>query len=96
MHGEIIAEQRRPPPQRNQQSEKDLYKILGVSEKADKKQIRKAYRELSKKYHPDKYKGKDLTEDQIMAKMQDINEAYETLSNDENRQDYDEQRSGGG
>lgn len=75
--------------------QKDLYKVLGVEQSADQREIRKAYRELSRKYHPDKYRGSDLSEDEVMAKMQDINEAYETLGNAERRKDYDDQRRSG-
>lgn len=67
---------------------KDYYKILGVSKTADEKDIKKAYRTQTKEYHPDKYKG-DLTEEQIMQKMADINEAYEVLSDPEKRHQYD-------
>lgn len=73
--------------------DKDYYKMLGVSEKADNKEIRRAYRQLSKQYHPDKLKKKG-GDTQDMSKMQELNEAYEVLSNDEKRQDYDAQRSG--
>lgn len=91
-----IREESRPKQHAPTDDTKDLYKILGVDKKATKKEIKKAHRDLSKKYHPDKYKGTDLTKDQIMAKMQDINEAYEVLGDDERRKDYDMQRSGGG
>lgn len=61
---------------------KDYYKILGVDKRADKNQIKKAYRKLSKQYHPDvNPNGAD--------KFKDISEAYETLSNDEKRNQYD-------
>lgn len=95
LHDEIIME-RRQPRQPQQQPEKDLYKVLGVEPTADKREIRKAYRQLSKKYHPDKYKGSKLSENQVMEKMQELNEAYETLSNDDKRRDYDDQCNGGG
>ncbi|MCB2290472.1 J domain-containing protein [Clostridium sp. CS001] len=54
------------------------YEVLGVRENASKEDIKKAYREQAKKYHPDQYGDnplKDLAED----KMQELNEAYDTL-----------------
>lgn len=57
---------------------KNPYEILGVSEGASEEEIKKAYRELAKKYHPDRYGDnplKDLAED----KMREINEAYDYL-----------------
>ncbi|KAI5965174.1 uncharacterized protein KGF55_001394 [Candida pseudojiufengensis] len=76
----------------NQQPKKpanDYYKILDIPKDADDKTIRKAYRTQTLKYHPDKYKGKDLTPEQIEKKMQDINKAYEILSNKELRERFD-------
>lgn len=68
---------------------KDYYKILDVSKDADDKTIKKAYRSQTLKYHPDKYKKSDLSEKEIEAKMQEINEAYEVLSNPQAKADYD-------
>ncbi len=59
------------------------YEILGIKENASKDEIRAAYRELAKKYHPDQYGNnplKDLAED----KMREINEAYDTLMKNQN------------
>ena len=53
---------------------KDYYKILGVSSSANEAEIKKAYREMSMKWHPDRNPGIDVT-----ATMQDINEAYAIL-----------------
>jgi len=64
-----------------QSKKRDYYKILGVPRDADAKTIRKAYRDLSKKYHPDKYRG-DLDADAVSRKMAEINSAYEILSNE--------------
>lgn len=64
-----------------QSKKRDYYKILGVPRDADSKAIRKAYRNLSKIYHPDKYRG-DLDEDAVSKKMAEINAAYEVLSNE--------------
>ena len=59
------------------------YEILGVPENATDEQIKEAYRALVKKYHPDKYQNNplaDLAED----KLQEINEAYDTIMNERN------------
>ena len=87
-------QQQAPPPQA---TNKDYYKILGVGKDADSKAIRKAYLNLTKKYHPDKQGA--LSEDEkksVHEKMSEINEAYETLSDDEKKGQYDAVRSGGG
>ena len=54
------------------------YEILGIPENATEEQIKDAYRELVKKYHPDKYQDNPLA-DLAEEKMQEINEAYDTL-----------------
>lgn len=61
---------------------KDYYKILGVSETASEGDIKKAYRKLALKYHPDKSGGDD-------KKFKEINEAYQVLSNQGKRAKYD-------
>ncbi|KAJ3384082.1 hypothetical protein HDU84_003205 [Entophlyctis sp. JEL0112] len=71
-----------------QSKKKDYYKVLGVSRTASKRDIRKAYRTLAQEWHPDKYAG-DLSEEQVLEKMSAINEAYEVLSDDEKRQQFD-------
>lgn len=70
-----------------QSKEKNYYKILSVSRKADKKQIKKAYRDLALKWHPDKVKTDDKEKADKM--FQDISEAYEVLSDEELRAKYD-------
>lgn len=62
---------------------KDYYNILGVSKDSTPKDIKKAYRGLSMKYHPDHNSDGNATE-----KMAEINEAYEVLSDDNKRNDY--------
>jgi len=57
---------------------KDPYNVLGVHRGATEEQIKKAYRDLVKKYHPDKYKNNPL-EDLAKEKMQEINEAYDLI-----------------
>lgn len=84
--------------QQQQQQQKipdeDYYKILDIKEDADDREIKRAYRAQSLKYHPDVYKGTELDEAAIEKKMQDINAAKEILSNKEQREIYDRQRKG--
>ena len=56
----------------------DPYKVLGVPQNASETQIKEAYRELAKKYHPDKYVNNPLA-DLAAEKMREINEAYDYL-----------------
>ncbi len=65
---------------------KDYYKTLGVDKKASQKEIKKAYRRLARKYHPDVNPGDQAAE----ARFKEINEAHEVLSDPEKRQKYDE------
>lgn len=79
---------------------KDYYKVLGVQRKASADDIKKAYRKLARKYHPDINPGSDEAE----GKFKEINEAYEVLSDTDKRGKYDRfgsdyrhyEQSGGG
>src|SRR3954469_1415668 len=66
-------------------SKRDYYEVLGISNSASKDEIKKAYRKLSKKYHPDVNKEPDAAE-----KFKEIKEAYEVLSDDQKRAHYDQ------
>ncbi len=70
---------------------KDFYKILGVKEDASKEEIKKVYRKLANKWHPDKNKGDKKAEE----KFKEISQAYEVLSDPKKRQQYDTLRKGG-
>jgi len=65
---------------------KDYYQILGVSKSADAAAIKKAYRQLARKYHPDVNKDNPEAE----ARFKDINEAHQVLSDPEKRKKYDQ------
>lgn len=69
--------------------EKDFYKILGVSKTATDKEIKKKYRELAHKLHPDRNAGNKKLEEEFKA----VSEAYEILSDEKSRAEYDEARS---
>ncbi len=59
-------------------SMKDPYAVLGISPQASDDEVKTAYRELARKYHPDKYSDNPLS-DLAQEKMQEINEAYDTI-----------------
>ncbi len=63
----------------------DYYKVLGISKNASDKEVKKAYRKLARKYHPDLNPNDRVAE----KKFKEINEANEVLSNPENRKKYD-------
>ena len=66
-------------------AKRDLYEVLGISKTADEKTIKKAYRKLAKKYHPDMNPG-DKTAEQ---KFKEVTDAYNILSDPEKRKLYD-------
>jgi curved DNA-binding protein len=68
----------------------DYYKVLGVDEKADGEQIKKAYRRLARKYHPDVSKESNAEE-----QFKKVSEAYEVLRDDNRRAEYDQLRKYG-
>jgi molecular chaperone DnaJ len=69
--------------------EKDYYKTLGVSKDAKADEIKKAYRKLARKYHPDANKGDVKSED----RFKEISEAYDVLSDTTRRKEYDDART---
>lgn len=71
--------------------QKDFYAVLGVDKKATDDDIKKAYRKLARKLHPDANPGDQAAE----AKFKDVGEAYSVLSDSEQRQQYDAIRSMG-
>ena len=66
-------------------AKKDYYEILGVTKSASPEEIKKSYRQLALKYHPDRNKGDKSAE----SKFKDISEAYEVLEDENKRQIYD-------
>ena len=68
------------------ESKRDYYEVLGVSKTADEAELKKAYRTLAKKYHPDMHPGDKEAEE----KFKEASEAYEVLSNPEKRAKYDQ------
>ncbi|KAG7009048.1 DnaJssubfamily C member 3 [Physcia stellaris] len=68
---------------------KDYYKVLGVPNDADDRAIKRAYRTLTKKFHPDKTTAQGIPKEQGEKKMAEINEAYEVLSDPELRARFD-------
>jgi molecular chaperone DnaJ len=67
---------------------KDFYEILGVKEKASQAEIKKAYRKLAKKYHPDANQGNPKASE----RFKDIGEAYSVLSDEKKRKQYDQMK----
>jgi molecular chaperone DnaJ len=69
--------------------EKDFYKVLDVSKSASADEIKKSYRKLARKYHPDANKGDPKAEE----RFKEISEAYNVLSDEKRRKEYDDARS---
>ena len=68
---------------------KDYYDILGVSEEASAKEIKRAYRKLARKYHPDRNPDDEAAEE----RFKEVQEAYSVLSDEEKRSQYDAMRN---
>jgi molecular chaperone DnaJ len=66
-------------------AKRDYYEVLGVDKNASKQDIKRAYRKLAKKYHPDKNKSPEAED-----KFKEIQEAYDVLSDDQKRSAYDQ------
>ena len=68
------------------EQKRDYYEVLGVDKSASPDQIKKAYRKLAKKYHPDMNPG----DDEAANKFKEVNEAYEVLSDETKKAKYDQ------
>jgi len=64
-------------------AKRDYYEVLGISKNASEDEVKKAFRKLAVKYHPDKEGGSE-------EKFKEINEAYEVLKDKQKRQRYDQ------
>ena len=65
---------------------KDYYEILGVNKKASQEEIKKAYRRLAKKYHPDTNQGDKAAEE----RFKEVSQAADVLGDSEKRKQYDQ------
>ena len=71
-------------------AKRDYYEVLGIGKNADQPEIKKAYRKLAKKYHPDSNSGNA----QAAEMFKEITEAYNVLSDPEKKKLYDQNLSG--
>mmetsp|Transcript_31842 Transcript_31842/g.77178 ORF Transcript_31842/g.77178 Transcript_31842/m.77178 type:complete len:481 (+) Transcript_31842:114-1556(+) len=89
-HTAVASSPKAPPPTRrsfsSNASKRDFYEVLGVSKSANKGEIKKAYFQLAKQYHPDTNSGDETAAD----KFKEVTEAYECLSDDDQRGLYDQ------
>ena len=67
-------------------SKEDYYKVLNVERNSTEDEIKKAYRKLAMKYHPDRNKGDKNAE----KKFKEVNEAYQTIGDKTKRENYDQ------
>ena len=84
----------------NQKSEKarnrDYYQILGINRNATQAEIKKAYRKLALKYHPDRNSESEQTKKVAQRKFQDVSDAYSVLSDPKKKEMFDQGTSGAG
>ena len=69
-------------------AKRDFYEVLGVAKNASEEEIKKAYRKLAMKFHPDRHQGDDAKEAE--GKFKEVKEAYEMLSDAQKRAAYDQ------
>ena len=75
--------------QEKKAKKKDYYKILKINNNATPEEIKKAYRKLAPKYHPDKTHGSDEAKKNSEKMFRDVTEAYQVLSDPKKKQMYD-------
>jgi DnaJ family protein C protein 3 len=88
-HGKIQELLQKAHLELKKSKQKDYYKVLGVPRDADDRAIKRAWRELTKKFHPDKAAAHGISPEEAQPKMAAINEAYEVLSDPELKARFD-------